>query len=249
MTSKRVGLVTVAQLETDLPWVVALTDCCDVLLVIAKSRPLLTQFADQLQIADKDALATVHPCTFEFVEADLDRTEGQGRLTDLIRQRGPIYCALHLCGHPGDVTYAAVNAVATDRLRTSSANGERMQSTFVDAAMDGVLASIRRDIDATLLLSQAVLAGMKQAGLGVLLHVWIDGPIDRRIKPFSEATSQFIGRFSMGLSEQLGEPYPKIKIQFFRWVSVTATDSKQVISNTPETLLKQFLDKPFLFRQ
>jgi hypothetical protein len=190
MTNKRVGLVTVAQLDTDLPWVLALMAYCDALLVVAKSPALVAQLADQVELAHNEPRvqsdAAGRRCTIEFVQADLERTEGQGRLTDVIRQRGPLYCALNLCGHsPG--SNSAVGAVTKDLAQVPSAQCDVIKSTFIDAGMDAVLASVRRDIDATLLLSQAVLAGMKQTGLGVLLPVWVEALMDPHLAPLNDA--------------------------------------------------------------
>jgi|GEM_PF-5782544 len=252
MTSKRVGLVTVTQLDTDLPWVLALMAYCDALLVVAKSPALVAQLADQLALdhnAPRGQSDTAgRSCTIEFVQADLERTEGQGRLTDLIRQRGPLYCALNLCGHAPDGS-PAVGAVTTALAKVPSAQGDALKSTFIDAAMDAVLASVRRDIDATLLLSQAVLAGMKQTGLGVLLPVWVEAPMGSHLAPLNDAAAQFVERFSIGLGEQLGERYPNIKIQYLRWASHPAAGAARVSFKAPETLIREVFDTAFLARQ
>lgn len=255
MTSKRVGLVTVAQLDSDLPWVLGLMAYCDALLVVAKSPALGLQFADQLAVARErsrvNSEAASRRCTIEFIQADLARTEGQGRLTDIIRQRGPLYCALNLCGHAPGGRHTAT-AVTSDTGRVSSAPADILKSTFVDAAMDAVLASVRRDIDATLLLSQAALAGMKQTGRGVLLPVWIEGPISPHLAPLKDAASQFVERFSIGLHEQLTDRYPNIKIRYLRWAMHPAAGTKtaaRVSSTAPEAWLSEIFDADLLARQ
>ena len=253
MTTKRVGLVTVAQLDIALPWVLALTAYCDALLVVAKSPALLAQLAAQLDITHTEPLAASdvvgRPCVFEFVQADLGHTEGQGRLTDLIRQRGPLYCAVNLCGHQSDAIFATAGTILSDASKVSMPQKDVPQSTFVDAAMDTVLASVRRDIDATLLLSQAVLAGMKQSELGVLMQVWIEGPINSNLKPLHQAASQFVEQFSMGIATQLGEAYPNIKVQYFRWASVPAENAETAVVNTPKALFSEVFNADFLARQ
>ena len=220
MTTKRVGLVIMTQPDYDLPWVAALAAHCGKVFLVVNSPSLDRDLEDR--IAD----LLDGQCALEIIQADLSQTEGQGRLSDFIRQRSPIHCVVNLYGY---------SLVPEARPGTSVVSVKN--TCFIEASMDGVLARVRRDIDATLLLSQVALAGMKPLEEGLLLQVFVGHPEEGSLSPFSEATAQFVEQFSEGLKRQLAPLYPQIAIQHARHSIVLTADGTAEALHTAKSLL------------
>ena len=225
MTTKRIGLVTITQADDDLPWVLALAAHCHKLWVVVNSpNPMLG-------LAERITGLIDGPCTVDVVHFDLSQTEGQGRLTDFIRQQSPLHYVVNLYGHPLVITASSLSATLP--------TGEN--ATFIDASMDDVLKMVRRDVDAILLLSQAVLTGMKQVKQGLLLQIFVGFAQDQLLAPFTEATTQFVEQFSAGLNEQLAMNYPQINVQYARYLPVSSPEDGVAILETPAVLLANAL--------
>lgn len=120
-------------------------------------------------------------CEITFVAADLQTTEGQARLVEALRQGPPVDLLVNNAGF--------------------SAMGP-----FTDSAIDDELAMIRLHLDATLVLSRAVLPSMRERGSGSIVNVAsVGGFMEAPGVATYGATKAFLVSFTRSLAKELAD--------------------------------------------
>jgi short-subunit dehydrogenase len=164
------GLVTGASAGIGAEYLRQLAPHCDTLTAVARRADRLVALAGEL----------APRCRVEVLEADLGSLEGQARVVEHLRQKGPFDL---LVNNAGFSTFGA----------------------FSSADLDQELAMVRLHQDATLTLTRAALPYMLEMGRGALINVASVGAfLPLPAAATYAATKAFLLSFSRSLQLEVG---------------------------------------------
>jgi short-subunit dehydrogenase len=164
-----IALVTGASSGLGAEFVHQLAPRCSRVIAVARRAGRLEQLAAEL--------APV--CAVDVLVADLATAEGQGRVVEAIRQRGPLR---YLVNNAGFGTFGR----------------------FIDCDIDTELAMLRVHQDATLLLTRAALPFMRDNGGGYIINTASIGAfLPMPSTAVYGATKAFLSAFSVSLQAEV----------------------------------------------